>query len=166
MQQAMKQAMKGMGGQPGQPGQPGQAPNPFAGMGGMPGGMPGAFPGGMPGQMGQGWPPAVDTTAQPAGGNPAWMLCCAVLCCAVLYCAVPMLCRTTLCCTMLCRAVLRQAHFMFKWHTGKDAFCKLCCRQDLPQVAIKPRSDCLCHPVHAAAAQQIDAGLFHQQQQP
>lgn len=63
----MKQAMKGMGGQPGQPG---QAPNPFGGMAGMPGGMPGGMPPGfpgMPGQMGKGWPPAVDTTAQPTG---------------------------------------------------------------------------------------------------
>ena len=67
MQQAMKQAMKGMGGQPGQPG---QSPNPFGGMAGMPGGMPGGMPPGFPGtpgQMGHGWPPAVDTTAQPTG---------------------------------------------------------------------------------------------------
>lgn len=67
MQQAMKQAMKGMGSQQGQAGQP---PNPFGGMAGMPGGMPGGMPPGfpgMPGQMGQGWPPAVDTTAQPTG---------------------------------------------------------------------------------------------------
>ncbi len=57
MQQAMKAAMKNMGGQPGQPGA-----NPF-GAGGMPGGMPPN----MQGAMGQGWPPAVDTTARPAG---------------------------------------------------------------------------------------------------
>ncbi len=64
MQQAMKAAMKNMGGQPGQPGA-----NPF-GAGGMPGGMPAGFPGmppNMQGAMGQGWPPAVDTTARPAG---------------------------------------------------------------------------------------------------
>lgn len=64
MQQAMKAAMKNMGGQPGQPGA-----NPF-GAGGMPGGMPAGFPGmppNMQGGMGQGWPPAVDTTARPAG---------------------------------------------------------------------------------------------------
>lgn len=63
MQQAMKAAMKNMGGQPG------ATPNPF-GAGGMPGGMPGGFPGmppNMQGGMGQGWPPAVDTTARPAG---------------------------------------------------------------------------------------------------
>ena len=64
MQQAMKAAMKNMGGQPGQPGA-----SPF-GAGGMPGGMPAGFPGmppNMQGGMGQGWPPAVDTTARPAG---------------------------------------------------------------------------------------------------
>lgn len=61
MQQAMKAAMKGMG----QPGQPGQAPNPF-GAGGMPAGFPG-MPPNMGAQMGQGWPPAVDTTARPVG---------------------------------------------------------------------------------------------------
>ena len=62
MQQAMKAAMKNMP----QQGQPGQA-NPFgAGFPGMPPGMPG-MPPGMPPNMGQGWPPAVDTTAQPSG---------------------------------------------------------------------------------------------------
>ncbi|DBA73359.1 hypothetical protein WJX77_003581 [Trebouxia sp. C0004] len=67
MQQAMKAAMKNMGGQPGQPGA-----NPF-GAGGMPGGMAAGFPGmppNMQGAMGQGWPPAVDTTARPAGAPP------------------------------------------------------------------------------------------------
>ena len=62
MQQAMKAAM----GTVPQQGQPGQA-NPFgAGFPGMPPGMPG-MPPGMPPSMGQGWPPAVDTTAQPSG---------------------------------------------------------------------------------------------------
>ena len=55
MQQAMKQAMKGIPGQPGTQG--GQPANPF-GAGGFPG---------MPPNMGQGWPPAVDTTAGPTG---------------------------------------------------------------------------------------------------
>lgn len=65
MQQAMQAAMKNMG----QPGQAGQA-NPFgAGFPGMPPNMPGMPPTmpGMPQNMGQGWPPAVDTTALPTG---------------------------------------------------------------------------------------------------
>ena len=70
MQQAMKAAMKGMP-QPGQPGQPGQPPNPFAGMGGMPGGFPNLQPGGQ--QSPPGWPPIVDTTARPAG-KPVYLL--------------------------------------------------------------------------------------------